>query len=194
MENILEERTTYEVNDRTMIISPKVTAHGICSIVKEIDDEFIVLQKPTDIIKHSCEFYGSSYGGRVQGTKYLTGITHKSPIAVNPSDNNFFFPTISAKRHECIWISHRHVEKICKAPQSKVKVHFSNSSSDTLNVSARSFENQRNRTAQVQSAYSARKASKQESRQVDIVCENEIKKYIQEKTGIKCLKLQIIIK
>lgn len=183
MDNMQKVLDTYEVNPNTMIILPKTTPKSpdICSFVKEVEDEFIVLQNPTEIIQHSCSFFGSSYRGRVAGTQTLTGITHKPPIAINPSNELFFFPTTAATHHECAWVSPNHVRKVDKAPHRHVTVLFSNCSSITLDISIGSFENQLHRTTKLIFAYSSRNRSQQEPRKFDYVHKSEIDEYIKKK-------------
>ena len=48
------------------------------------------ISKPLDIIERSCRKHGSSFLGRKEGTKELTHITHKAPIAISPVDQLYF--------------------------------------------------------------------------------------------------------
>ncbi len=178
MENMRKVLSTYIIDERTMIILPKVTPSQLCSIVREEDDEFIVLQTPTEIVAHSCYFYGVNYKGRISSTEALTGVTHKPPIAVSPQDTLFFFPTISSSRYDCIWISHNHVKEVHKVSEKKVRVSFFNHDSFTLDISMRSFKNQLHRTGQLISAYANSKATKAPPRQFELVHENELDEYI----------------
>ncbi len=62
----------------------------IVTRVVEVQDSFFVFQKPLDIIERSCRKHGSSFLGRKEGTKELTHITHKAPIAISPTDQLYF--------------------------------------------------------------------------------------------------------
>ena len=57
-----------------------------------------------NIIKRSCEYFGSSYNGRHEGTKKLIGISHKAPIIIEESKNLIYFPTSSPRLLDCVWI------------------------------------------------------------------------------------------
>ncbi len=48
-------------------------------------------QSPMDIIEQSCLYYGASLRGRKDGSKHIIGTSHKAPIAVEPTNEIFFF-------------------------------------------------------------------------------------------------------
>lgn len=75
------------------------------SMVYEQDNEYIVKRSTMHIINESCKYYGSSYLGRFEGTKRLVGYNYKSPIVVEESNTQIFFPTTSPRIVECSWIS-----------------------------------------------------------------------------------------
>ena len=101
----------YVVNKNTMALLPVILSEKkIVTRVVEMNDSFFVFQKPLDIIERSCRKHGSSFLGRKEGTKELTHITHKAPIAISPTDQLYFFPTYSYSRKECAWLSHFYIE------------------------------------------------------------------------------------
>jgi competence protein ComK len=142
--NQIEE---YEVNPYTMFIKPLVYGSKMYSQIVEIEDEFTSPFKPIEIIKKSCEYFSSSYEGRKNGTKQLIGITHKVPVAIDPSNFIYFFPTTSPNRSECIWVSHEHVLNYRRLAANQTEVTFQNKQSFIFPISYSSFENQLLRTA-----------------------------------------------
>jgi competence protein ComK len=142
--NQIEE---YEVNPYTMFIKPLVYGSKMYSQIVEIEDEFTSPFKPIEIIKKSCEYFSSSYEGRKNGTKQLIGITHKVPVAIDPSNFIYFFPTTSPNRSECIWVSHEHVLNYRRLASNQTEVTFQNKQSFIFPISYSSFENQLLRTA-----------------------------------------------
>ncbi len=66
--------TEYEINEATQVIRP---CGKDVSIVCEEDAEYEVSDTTNNIIKYNCVFYGSSYAGRCEGTKSLTGLKTK---------------------------------------------------------------------------------------------------------------------
>ena len=92
----------YEINIDTLAIIP---IDETTSKVYETETEYIVNKSSNSIIKDNCEYYGSSYKGRCEGTKYLTGIKTKQPIIVEESRNMIFFPTTSTRSKQSYWIA-----------------------------------------------------------------------------------------
>lgn len=136
----------YEINPNTMVIMPIQYGSKIYSQVWEIDDIIISPFRPIDIIKSSCKFFGSSYEGRKEGTTQLTGITHKTPITIDPTNFIYFFPTASASNPDCIWLSLEHIQHHRRADAKNTDVIFKNSQFLTIPISSNSFKNQLLRT------------------------------------------------
>lgn len=143
-EQLVEE---YEITPYTIAILPVNYGSKVYSRIIELEAEFISPFKPIEIINKSCEYFGASYEGRKHGTKQLIGITHKAPIAVDPSNSIFFFPTISPLRPQCIWLSHDHVVSFSRIDQQHTTIVFRNKQMITIHMSSSSFENQLHRTA-----------------------------------------------
>ncbi|RDU35513.1 transcriptional regulator [Neobacillus piezotolerans] len=137
----------YEINPCTMFIKPFMYGTKVYSQIAEIDDEYLSPFKPIEIIKKSCEYFGSSFEGRKEGTRQLIGITHKVPIVIDPTNFIYFFPTTSPNRPECIWISHEHVLHHTRTSTEDTLVTFRNKLSYPFPISYSSFENQLLRTA-----------------------------------------------
>ncbi|ENQ3107587.1 competence protein ComK [Bacillus sp. 491mf] len=164
----------YIVNSKTIALLPIVlNDKRIVTRVIEENDEFFVYQKPLEIVEQSCRQYGASFGGRKDGTKEYTGFTHKAPIAISPTDYIYFFPTFSYSRKECAWLSHFHIENITKLPHGNILIEFINGQTIKLEVSKNSFENQRNRTAQLRAEFEDRKR-KQAATKFLLVNQNEV--------------------
>ena len=125
----------YEINDSTLALIPIDEKN---TKVLEENKSFIVNMNSMNIIKKSCEFFGSSYLGRKGGTKYLT---HKAPIIIEESKNIIYFPTTSPRLKECIWLSLKHI-KDYKNNNGKSIVIFENGQAMTLDISYFSLDNQ----------------------------------------------------
>lgn len=143
----LKQIEEYEVNPFTMFVKPIAYGSKIYSEIFEVEDEFLSPFKPLDIIKNSCEYYGSDYEGRRNGTKQLVGYAHKIPIAIDPTNRIFFFPTTSPSRQECIWISHEHVKDYARISPQETLIHFNNNQSFTFPISCSTIISQLERTA-----------------------------------------------
>jgi competence protein ComK len=137
----------YEINPFTMMITPVAYGSKTYSRILELGGEFLSPFRPIEIIKKSCDYFGCSYEGRIDGTKRLIGITHKVPITIDPTNSIYFFPTISPLNSKCIWISHEHVLSHKRYKQNSTLVTFRNRESYAIPISCTSFENQLMRTA-----------------------------------------------
>ncbi len=140
----------------TMAVLPHHLHGNFYAKVVEEDGEYIVKMRPIDIIKRSCDYYGSSFRGRKEGTRAVIGITHKAPIAIEPLNEIYVFPTISPSDPRCVWLSHIHVYKYEPTKNDQTIVYFTNEKSILLDVSYHSFVNQLYRTAQLRTKLTER--------------------------------------
>ena len=128
----------YEINESTQVIRP----YGKdSSIVCEEEAEYEISNTTNNIIKYNCSFYGSSYAGRCEGTKALTGLKTKSPIIIEESRKLIFFPTSSVRSNESIWISLNKVKQIEKHGKY-CKIFFTNGKDIILPISYYLVNNQ----------------------------------------------------
>ena len=137
----------YEINPYTLIVQPIQYGSKVYTEIHELEDRYISPFKPLDIIKRSCEYFGSSYEGRKEGTKQLIGITHKPPIAIDPTSSIFFFPTTSPVTAGCIWMANQHIVGTARMDAGTTMITFRNQQAFEIPVSCRSIENQIMRTA-----------------------------------------------
>lgn len=129
----------YEINYDTQLILP---LGEFKSKVIEHDDEYIINSSVQEILEHSCEYFGSSFEGRKDGTRKMLGITHKSPIIVEESRKMIFFPTTSPEREDCIWINLEKIEKYYKVENGKSAILFKNGDILEFDLSYGSLSNQ----------------------------------------------------
>ena len=129
----------YEINYDTQLILP---LGEFKSKVIEHDDEYIVNSSVQEILEHSCEYFGSSFEGRKDGTRKMLGITHKSPIIVEESRKMIFFPTTSPEREDCIWINLEKIEKYYKVENGNSAILFKNGDILEFDLSYGSLSNQ----------------------------------------------------
>ena len=127
--------------------------------ILEKKDEFIINKSAYEVINDNCVRYGSSYEGRKDGARYLTGAYSKPPILVEEESNTVLFPTKSPKSLGCIWINLDNVEKIEKNNEL-VKIVFKNDSFMNVNVSYYSIEKQYLKATLLQSASNRLKNNK----------------------------------
>ena len=64
----------YEINEETMAIIP---INYYKTLVKEYDREYVVEKNAYEIMEDSCEYYGSSYKGRLTAAKKILNSSYK---------------------------------------------------------------------------------------------------------------------
>ena len=144
---------SYEINKYTIALIPISTNE---TKVIEEDNVYIISKSTTEIVKDSCEYFGSSFEGRKEGTKNLVGITYKAPIIIEESRNIIFFPTSSPRFENCTWISLNHVNDYINN-QGNGLIKFKNGISIELTTSFGSLENQVLRATRLESVLRRRK-------------------------------------
>ena len=128
---------SYEINLSTLAIIP---VNEKTSNVIEEDNVYTINKSTTEIIDHSCKYFGSSYKGRTEGTKNIIGFSYKLPIIIDELREIIFFPTSSPKK-ECCWIS---LNQISRFENNKVNsiIIFKNNFKLELDISYNTLENQ----------------------------------------------------
>lgn len=101
----------YEINRNTLAIIP--IDKNKCEVY-EINKHFFVETSARKVIEHSCRYFGSSYLGRIEGSKSLIKSTYKVPIIIDDLLDIIFFPTSSIRDNNCIWISYNNVVDYCE--------------------------------------------------------------------------------
>lgn len=146
----------YEINASTLAIIPidEKTSH-----VYEEEGEYIVSKNSNKLIDYNCKFYGSSYQGRCEGTKYLTGIKSKFPIIIEESRNIIFFPTSSSRNSDNSWIALNKIKKY-KSDYYGTKIMFENEQEIDVPISFYSIDNQFTRATMLKAKLYELKSSK----------------------------------
>ena len=145
----------YEINDNTIAL----IFNNFKTLVYEKGNSFYVDKLPNEIIKYSCEYFGCSFKGRVDGTKYLTGLTHKPPIIVEESNEIIFFPLSSPRLNSCSWIRSKYINNYSRY-NTKSIVTTINGSKIVLDCSYEILNNQILRSSRLESIIRYRKNMK----------------------------------
>lgn len=146
----------YEINDSTLAVLP---FDGGNTRVLEKDDEYIVNNTPYEVMEHSCKYFGSSFEGRMSGSKDILGSIYKVPVIVEESQKLIFFPTESIQSENVSWISYKNIENIEKYGK-KSKIVFKNGEFLVVNCPYFSIKNQIFRCNMLEAVSNNRKNSK----------------------------------
>ena len=105
--------------------------------IYEFNEEFIVNQNILNIIENSCNFYGSTFSGRVEASKKILNTNIKLPIVVEDLKKIIFFPTRASYRTGCKWLAFNNIDKIEKVPKNSnlTRVYFCDGSVQDLKIS-----------------------------------------------------------
>lgn len=139
---------SHEITPFTMAVLAQYGKDNAYTCILEAEEEFFIDLSPTKLIDNACKSFGASLKGRQEGTRDICKITHKAPIAIDPSSGMYFFPTISPTNAKCSWIAHSHIDQMKIAKSHCTEIIFKNGKSITIDVSYGSMLNQIQRTAQ----------------------------------------------
>ncbi|MBR4261955.1 MAG: competence protein ComK [Bacilli bacterium] len=146
----------YEINEQTMAIIP-ISYNQ--SLVKELDNEYIIDKCAYKIMEDSCSFYGSSYTGRLNAAKKMLDSNYKVPILVEDSEYIVFFPTKSSLLDDCYWINYNYIKKYDRNG-NYTTITFKNNQQLDVDISKLSLENQISRSYRLELISRKRKLKK----------------------------------
>jgi competence protein ComK len=101
----------YEINMHTMALVPAFDVVYSTKVIDAVLGEVFVKEAISQLLQTACLEGGASLDGRKKYTEYQLGISQKLPLAVDPFENIFAFPTMSAKQPNCVWIFVNHIHK-----------------------------------------------------------------------------------
>lgn len=145
---------TYEINKETCAIIYKENNQ---TMIIEEETELYLKEKPLKIIDNSCKYYGSSYLGRYEGSKYILGLSYKSPIIIEENNSVIFFPTNSPRKENCHWISLNNIKDYKKIDTKQTLITFINNKKIVIDVSYNIIENQIFRATRLEAILRKRK-------------------------------------
>ena len=128
----------YEINDETIAIIP---IDCVKTKIVEVNREYIVEKKAYNIMDESCQYYGSTYKGRLNAAKKILDCSYKLPILIEETSNIVFFPTKSSLEDDCCWINFNYIKSVIKS-DNKSLITFTNNKKIEFDTSKLSIENQ----------------------------------------------------
>ena len=136
----------YEISKGTLAILPNTNNS---SLVYEDDERFLIDTTPFKIMEESCKYFGSTFQGRLEGSKEILGAEYKVPIVIEDSNNIIVFPTTSPVSSDCGWIVLNRIKNFHKIESNRTKIVFDNEKEIIVPVSYRTIENQVSRAARL---------------------------------------------
>jgi len=145
----------YFINEDTLLIIP---CGKNKSKVFDKNGNYYLKKSVYEIVDESCQYYGSSYGGRYIGAKKLLEMEYKLPIIIDEVQEVVIFPTCSPRQKDCMWICLNNVENYERFKKNSI-VKFTNSFHYELNISHNCLENQILRATLLMSKLKKRKSN-----------------------------------
>ena len=139
----------YEINEDTLVIMPDRDNYGQTRII-ETDEEYIVSKSGYEVMDESCQYYGSTYKGRIKAAQKILDCSYKIPIIVEESSNLIFFPTKSSLLEDCIWLNMNSIKNY-KKEGNKTRIIFNNNKEIVIDISRLSLQNQIYRSIKLES-------------------------------------------
>ena len=136
----------YEINDETYAVIGK--NGGRCEII-ESESNYDVDKDAYSVMDESCEYYGSSYKGRLKAAKSILNCSYKLPILIEESTFLIFFPIKSSLEEDCVWINLSKIKEVKKV-NTKTNIVFENGKNITVNTSKISIDNQIYRSSRLE--------------------------------------------
>lgn len=124
----------YEINSSTLMLEYYDENK---TKVYEFDREFVVNDSLFNIISNSCNFYGSTYDGRLASSKKILNTNIKLPVVVEDIKKIIFFPTRATYRHGSRWISFNNLDRIerVRKNSSLTRICFCNNKAYDIEIS-----------------------------------------------------------
>lgn len=137
----------YEINEDTYAI---IAENSKKTKIIEKESEYLVDNGAYKIMDESCQYYGSSYKGRLSAAKKILECSYKLPILVEESSCLIFFPLKSSLLDDCCWVNLNSIKKVEKCDKNS-KITFNNGKEIIFEISKLSLENQIYRATRLES-------------------------------------------
>lgn len=134
--------------------------------VLEYDDEYQVNESVYSIMENSCKYFGSSFDGRINGSKSVLGSVYKVPIIVEETQKLIFFPTESLTSPKVSWIAYKNIKNIEKFGKHSL-IRFINGKSIVLECPYFTLKNQIFRCNMLDSIFTKRRTSNYDKKTID---------------------------
>lgn len=128
----------YYVNEDTLLLVPNGKNK---TKIYDINGTYYMKKNIFEIVDESCQYYGSSYGGRYIGAKKLLEMEYKLPIILDEVKEVVLFPTCSPRQKKCMWICVNNIENYSKIKNFST-IKFTNGFNYDINISYNCLENQ----------------------------------------------------
>ena len=131
-------REDYIINNETVVV---MSVGNSCCKVYEVDDSFEVNMSLKKIIELSCNYFGSSFNGRLEGSRFHLGYNYKLPIIIDETRDIIAFPTRSYRDLNNYFLCLKQIKDYEKV-NNNIAIYLKNGKSIEIEDSFGIFENQ----------------------------------------------------
>lgn len=131
-------REDYVINSQTVVV---MSVGKSCCKVIELEDEFEVNMSLRRITKLSCNYFGSSYEGRLEGSRYYLDCNYKLPFIIDDHRELIGFTMKSYRTSGNILIIFNRILDYEK-DNNDIVIYTTNGKQIRINESFGIFENQ----------------------------------------------------
>lgn len=146
----------YEVNEDTAAV---MGVNKNATRVIETENEYFINDSAYEVMDYSCRYFGSSYTGRVDGSKKILGANYKVPVIVEESSDLIFFSIASPEDKHCVWLSLKWIKDVYEK-NGTTYVEFKNGKRIICKCSVASIKNQIMRASRLNTLLNERKKVK----------------------------------
>lgn len=146
----------YEVNEETLAV---IGIGKNKTKILEKNKEYYINDMAYDVMDYSCKYFGSSYLGRVDGSKKMLNANYKLPIIVEESSDLIFFPISSPENVKCIWIALKWIQEVSEK-NGKTYILLKTGQRIECEISKLSIQNQIMRASRLNLILNERKMNK----------------------------------
>ena len=129
----------YEINNSTLAV---IGVDDKSSKVMECSKSYQIEDNSYQVMEDSCNYFGSSFRGRIEGTKKMIGVNYKVPIIIEETNDLIFFPLSEIESNKCVWISLKWFDKVEDDEDGNTYIYLKNGKKIKTSSSKYSIENQ----------------------------------------------------
>ena len=128
------------------------SSQGVTVTIDETGHHGFFCGRPQAYLNELCLLYGSTFEGRTQAFKILTGTVQKPACLISESAGIVYFPTLSYRDDDCVWLCASAIYNVKAIDMHHSLVNFFNGNKIELAVNIRTVKKQMDRCEQFEVA------------------------------------------
>lgn len=117
------------------------------TIAFDINGIFLTTQSIHSILEEACLEGGADYKGRIKSVRQKFKYFKLTPLAIDPDNDIFAFPTSSPKNKDSVWIFDMHVHSFKQISEDIIQITFESGHTVEASISKKFFKEQMENTS-----------------------------------------------